>query len=103
MSLTGIVRKVFQPRQKELERHINEGPVLQREVLENLISEAKDTEYGRKYMFSHINGYEDFARHVPVNTYEELKGYIDRMRHGQHDVLWPTGQVVRQVERHDQR
>jgi len=92
MSLTGIVRKVFQPRQKELERHINEGPVLQREVLENLISEAKDTEYGRKYMFSHINGYEDFARHVPVNTYEELKGYIDRMRHGQHDVLWP-GQV----------
>ena len=92
MSLTGIVRKAFQPRQKELERHINEGPVLQREVLENLISEAKDTEYGRKYMFSHIKEYEDFTRHVPVNTYEELKGYIDRMRHGEHDVLWP-GQV----------
>ena len=92
MSLTGFVRHFFQPRQKELERHINEGPALQREVLETLISEAQDTEYGRKCMFSHIKGYEDFARNVPVNSYEELKGYIDRMRHGEHDVLWP-GQI----------
>ena len=89
MSLTGFVRHFFQPRQKELERHINEGPALQREVLETLISEAQDTEYGRKCMFSHIKGYEDFVRNVPVNSYEELKGYIDRMRHGEHDVLWP--------------
>ena len=43
MSLTGFVRHFFQPRQKELERHINEGPALQREVLETLISEAQDT------------------------------------------------------------
>ena len=89
MSLTGIARKVFHSRQKELDRHIHEGPALQREVLEYLINEAKDTEYGHKYTFSHIKGYEDFAQHVPVNTYEELKGYIDRMRHGEHDVLWP--------------
>ena len=26
---------------------------------------------------------------MPVNTYEELKNDIDRMRHGEHDVLWP--------------
>ena len=92
MSLTGIVRKVFQSRQKELEKHIHQGAALQNEVLESLISEAKDTEYGNKYMFSTIKNYEDFAHNVPVNTYEELKGYIDRMRHGEHDVLWP-GQV----------
>ena len=64
MSLTGFARHFFQPRQKELERHINEGPALQREVLETLISEAQDTEYGRKCMFSHIKGYEDFVRNV---------------------------------------
>ena len=27
--------------------------------------------------------------HTPLNTYEELKGHIDRMRHGERDVLWP--------------
>ena len=33
--------------------------------------------------------YEEFAHNVPVNTYEELKGDIDRMRHGEKDILWP--------------
>lgn len=37
-------------------------------------------------------GYEDFAQNIPVNTYEELKEDIDRMRHGESNVLWP-GQV----------
>ena len=31
MSLTGIVSKVFRPRQRELERYTNEGETLQRE------------------------------------------------------------------------
>ena len=26
---------------------------------------------------------------IPLNTYEELKEYIDRMRHGESDLLWP--------------
>ncbi|MDD6780351.1 MAG: GH3 auxin-responsive promoter family protein, partial [Prevotellaceae bacterium] len=47
------------------------------------------TEYGRNHVFKGIKGYEDFAKNVPVNTYEELKGDIDRMRHGERDILWP--------------
>ena len=62
---------------------------MQREVLARLISRAKDTEYGRKHGFSSIRDYEQFAKNVPVNTYEELKAGIDRMRHGESDVLWP--------------
>ena len=33
--------------------------------------------------------YEHFANGLPVTTYEELKEPIDRMRHGEADVLWP--------------
>ncbi len=89
MSLTGIAGKIFVPRQKELERHLNGGEAMQREVLMHLMSRAKDTEYGRQHDFGGINSYEQFAKNVPVNTYEELKGCIDRMRHGETDVLWP--------------
>ena len=93
MSLTSIVNKLyFQPRRKELERYTTEGETIQREVMEYLIERAKDTEYGRKHLFSTIKSYDDFIQNVPVNTYEELKGDIDRMRHGERDVLWP-GQV----------
>ena len=89
MSLTQIIGKVFVPRQHALERYLQEGEVLQRAVLDHLIRSAKDTEYGRKHAFATIKGYDDFIGQVPVNTYEELKGDIDRMRQGETDILWP--------------
>ena len=93
MNLTSIVNKLyFQTRRRELERYINEGEEMQHEILQYLVKRGKDTEYGRKYLFSTINNYNDFAQNIPLNTYEELKGYIDRMRHGERNILWP-GQV----------
>ena len=89
MSLTGIARKFFAPRWRELERHNNSAEELQREVLSRLISRARDTEYGRYHRFSDTKTYEDFVTNNPINSYEELKGSIDRMRHGEADVLWP--------------
>jgi hypothetical protein len=89
MSLTQIVGKVFVPRQHALERYQQEGEALQRAVLNHLIQSAKDTEYGRNHAFAAVKGYDDFISQVPVNTYEELKGDIDRMRQGETDILWP--------------
>ena len=89
MSLTQIIGKVFVPRQHALERYLQEGEALQRAVLDHLIRSAKDTEYGRNHAFATIKGYDDFIGQVPVNTYEELKGDIDRMRQGETDILWP--------------
>ena len=89
MSLTQFVGKIFVPRQRALEKYQYEGEALQRAVLSHLIKTAGDTEYGRNHAFSGIKGYDDFISQVPVNTYEELKGDIDRMRHGEADILWP--------------
>ena len=89
MSLTQFIGKLFVPRQHILERYQNEGEILQRAVLDHLVQTAKDTEYGRNHAFTAVKGYDDFISHVPVNTYEELKGNIDRMRQGETDILWP--------------
>ena len=89
MSLTQIIGKVFTARQRELEKHQKGGEALQKAVLEHLVQTAKDTEYGRQHVFAAIKDYEGFTGNVPVNTYEELKGDIDRMRQGERDVLWP--------------
>ena len=58
-------------------------------MFRRLLDRARDTEYGINHLFSSTRSYEQFAQNVPVNTYEELKKDIDRMRHGEHDVLWP--------------
>ncbi|WP_077196785.1 GH3 auxin-responsive promoter family protein [Prevotella ihumii] len=90
MNLTSIVNKLyFHPRSKELERYVGNAEAIQQEVLQYLVAQGKETEYGRKHLFSTIKSYEDFAQNIPVNTYEELKGDIDRMRHGERNILWP--------------
>lgn len=92
MGLTRIAAHFFSSRQKEIERHAKHADLTQKQVLQHLLERAKDTEYGRNHLFGSTKTYEDFAKNVPVNTYEELKGDIDRMRHGEENVLWP-GQV----------
>ena len=89
MSLTKIARLAFEPRQRELARQDKECDAAQRTALHNLMRKAKDTEYGKAHGFADAGDYETFAARVPVNTYEELKAGIDRMRHGESDVLWP--------------
>ena len=92
MSLTGIIRNAFIPRQHKLERHFSNPDELQHQVLQYLLHTAANTEYGRNHNFANTSSYDDFVRNVQVNTYEELKADIDRMRHGEKNVLWP-GQV----------
>lgn len=89
MGLTSIARLAFLKRQKELEKHFTCPDELQEKVLRHLLSRAKDTQYGIDHVFSRTQDYNDFRKNVPVNTYEELKGYIDLMRHGKQDILWP--------------
>lgn len=89
MSLTSIVSNVFKPRQKELEKYLYDAEHMQHKVLMHLINKGKNTEYGVKHLLNTTDSYEKFAKNVPVNSYEELKGDIDRMRHGEQDVLWP--------------
>ncbi len=89
MSITKIAGLIFSARQKELDRHYHDAAGLQQNVFRRLIDRARDTEYGINHLFGSTHNYEQFAQNVPVNTYEELKDDIDRMRHGEHDVLWP--------------
>ena len=89
ITLTSIIRKFFEPRQRELEKMLTHSEELQHDVLQTLLERAQNTEYGRNHVFDRINGYDEFVKHVPVNSYEELKNDIDRMRQGERDVLWP--------------
>ncbi len=89
MSLTSIIRPFFNGRLRAIERYGTQAENIQRHVLQKLVDKAADTEWGKAHHYDTIRSYEDFAANVPVSTYEELKGHIDRMRHGAKDILWP--------------
>ncbi len=89
MNITSIATHIFNARMRAIEKHITGGEQLQRHVLDYLTEQGRKTEYGQRHGFDNIHGYDDFASRCPVNSYEELKADIDRMRHGERDILWP--------------
>ncbi len=62
----------------------------QREVLQDLVTSAQYTEFGRKYNFSNLFNVRDFKATVPIHEYEDMKPYIERIMHGEQNILWNT-------------
>lgn len=46
------------------------------------------TEWGKRFDYKSLRRPEDFARRIPINDYDDLKPYIQRMMRGEKDVLW---------------
>ncbi len=88
MGITKLLLPIFNKRYEKLRHSELHAKEEQLALLKKMLSLAANTVYGRQHGFGDITSYEDFRSKVPVNTYEELKGYIDRMRHGEPDVLW---------------
>jgi len=61
----------------------------QQRVFHQLLGSAKHTAFGRDHHFADISSYADFRNAVPINDYEGLRPYIDRVLAGEPDVMWP--------------
>ena len=62
--------------------------ITQDKVFKNLISQAKNTAFGKDHGFKNITSYDDFKKAVSVTDYEGLRPYVDRMVAGEPDILW---------------
>ncbi len=74
----------------QIEEWVNDPIAAQREVLQELVTSAQYTAFGRQYGFNHLFNIRTFKQTVPVHEYEDLKPYIDRMMGGEEHVLWNT-------------
>jgi len=62
----------------------------QREVLQDIVTSAQYTEFGRKHNFSQLFNVRSFKEAVPIQEYEDLKPYIERTMNGEQNILWNT-------------
>ncbi|MBK7269921.1 MAG: GH3 auxin-responsive promoter family protein [Flavobacteriales bacterium] len=62
----------------------------QLEVFHQLINTARFTEWGRQYDFSSIATPDQFRERVPLQDYNDVRPYVDRLRRGEQNLLWPT-------------
>ncbi len=63
---------------------------VQLELLHVLLDTAKNTEMGKNYDFASISNYETFKSRIPIRSYEDYEQMIERSRHGENNIFWPT-------------
>ena len=61
----------------------------QEKTMHQLLAQAAGTAFGRAHDFLKIKTCQDFKQAVPIFDYEDLKPYIDRVKSGEKNVLWP--------------
>lgn len=74
---------------RTLSNDYNDGIRIQHKLFSTFIEKAKATQFGKDHHFDKIRNLEDFQNRVAVRDYEELSLYLDRIRSGEKDVLWP--------------
>jgi GH3 auxin-responsive promoter len=68
----------------------NNPVATQREVLQELITAAQYTEFGKKHGFNKLFSVKEFKQKVPLQEYNDVEPYINRMMQGEENVLWNT-------------
>ncbi|MCB0640919.1 MAG: GH3 auxin-responsive promoter family protein, partial [Phaeodactylibacter sp.] len=82
-------KQYYRYRIKSIEQFMQHPDEAQYHWLNRLISSARRTEWGKLYDFKSIRNSAQFAERIPVQDYESLKPYIERMMYGERDILWP--------------
>tara|TARA_B110000467_G_scaffold160906_1_gene181038 strand:- start:1964 stop:3454 length:1491 start_codon:yes stop_codon:yes gene_type:complete len=67
----------------------NNAVKAQENLLKNLLKTAKNTKFGFDHNFAEIKNYDDFKKNVPIRDYEDLSSYIENIKKGEANILWP--------------
>jgi hypothetical protein len=88
--LSPAISRLARMRMWRIEAWMQNPIAAQREVLQDLVTSAQYTEFGRKYDFPSLFNIRDFKKAVPIHEYEQMKPYIQRIMEGEQNVLWNT-------------
>ncbi len=63
---------------------------VQNQLLQELLHAARNTEWGKKYRYASINSYEEYRDTVPLQSYQDIRPFAERMLKGEQNILWPS-------------
>jgi len=89
MALRGFLIKPFADFiAKKIKKDAQNALEIQDKILKKLTESAANTAFGNDYKLNSIKNYQDFKTNVPINDYEGLKKYVNRVVEGEPNVLW---------------
>jgi hypothetical protein len=84
-----IIRQAAKWISKRVDKQAQQAVADQQALFQRLILQGRETAFGRDHGFAAIHKPADYHRQVPIQDYEDLRPYIERVIGGEHDVLWP--------------
>jgi len=88
--LSPAISRFARMRMWRIESWMQHPIAAQREVLQDLVTSAQYTDFGRKYGFDQLFTLRDFKQRVPVHEYDDIKPWIEKMMQGEEHLLWHT-------------
>ena len=88
--LSPVISRLARLRLWRIDNWVSKPVAAQREVLQDLITAAQYTEFGRKYKFEKLFSIKEYKKQVPIHEYDDIKPYILKMMDGEENILWNT-------------
>jgi hypothetical protein len=88
--LSPAISRLARMRSWRIENWSHNPVAVQKTVLQDLITAAQYTDFGKKYNFSKLFSVKEFKKNVPIHEYDDIKPYVERMMQGEENVLWNT-------------
>ncbi len=88
--LSPAISRFARLRNWRIEQWMQNPIATQRDVLQDLVTHGQFTEFGRKYGMNNLFTIKEFKQRIPINEYEDLKPYIERLMQGEQNLLWNT-------------
>ncbi|MFT7589255.1 MAG: hypothetical protein ACI959_001472 [Limisphaerales bacterium] len=75
---------------KQIDHFMKYSQETQLEMFHKLIEKGKQTQWGNSHGYKDIKSVEDFQEQVPIQDYEDLEPWINRVMKGEQGLLWPS-------------
>ncbi len=84
-----LINKYLTFQYRKVNRFIQQPHQTQEDILNYLLKNGGQTYYGQEHQFSQIRNKDDFRNKLPINNYESLRPYLDKIIvEKQQNVLW---------------
>ena len=88
--LNPLMRQYLRARMPRIRHMIEHPQESQKQEFKQLIKAAANTKWGRQYHYPSIRSIQEFQKIVPLQDYNTLQPYFQRMLLGEQNVLWPS-------------
>lgn len=87
--IPSVIKWINTRRRSQIEMFRKYPAETQQEVLTRLLAHGRNTAWGKEHGYSSVTTHDQFVRNVPLQGYEEFMPWVERLRAGEKDLLWP--------------